>query len=200
MVKVTYIAALEGALKQFQVQKNNLSTTLEIYQKESERLTSELAQVRQDINLDPITGLFNKKAIASHITSWRQQHSPCSISAITIKITDFHKVEKEFGVLFTDIILSKIANKIASYVNDSGLPVRLNYDEFILFLPQIDNKIATEIGIKIRQGIQRMRFVSVRSDIKIPQINIDFSVSRMKEDDGIDDFINDSKMLLTSIS
>jgi diguanylate cyclase len=194
------IVALEEALNQFKVQKNNLSSTLEIYQKESERLTSELAQVRQEINLDPITGLFNKKAIASHLTSWHQQHSPCSISAIIIKITDFHQVEKDFGVLFTDIILSKIANKIASYVNDSGLPVRLNYDEFILFLPQIDNKIASEIGIKIRQGIQRMRFVSVRSDIKLPQINVDFSVNRMKEDDDIDDFINDSRLLLTSIN
>lgn len=191
------IIALEDAVNKFKVQTQQLTSKLETSQQESQKLSAELAKVRQEVNLDPITGLFNQKAIKSHFTAWHQQHNPCNIAAIVIKIEEFYEVEQEFGVLFSDIILSKIANKLASYVNDSGLPVRLNYDEFILLLPQIDNKIATEIGVKIRQGIQRMRFVSIKSSIKLPQININFKVNHMQEEDGIDNFINKSRLLLT---
>lgn len=191
------ITALERAVKKFKTQTAHLSEELERSQKESKKLASELAKVRQEVNLDPVTGLFNQKAIASHIATWQQQSTRCNIAAIVIKIEKFHDVELKFGVLFSDIILSKIAHKIASYVHDSGLPVRLNYDEFILLLPEIDKKTATEIGIKITQGVQKMRFVSVKSDVKLPQINITFGVNHMEESDELDTFISETRLLLT---
>ena len=191
------ILALENAVQQFKLQTQQLTKKLELSQKENEKLSSELTKARQSVNLDPTTGLFNPKVITSHVDAWHEEHDPCNIAAIAIKIEGVHEIEQEFGVLLADIILSKIANKISSYVNDSGLPVRLNYDEFILLLPQIDNKIATEIGIKIKQGIQRMRFVSIKTSIKLPQINTHFSVNHMVAGEKeIQSFISDTRLLL----
>ncbi|GAA0811623.1 hypothetical protein GCM10009111_04370 [Colwellia asteriadis] len=188
------ISSLTTATEDFKAQILHLSKQLECHQEDSQRLSAELTQARHQINLDKVTGLFNKKAISSHISAWQQQYTPCNIAAISIKIEEFNKIERDFGVLFSDVILTKIAHKIASYIHDSGLPVRFNYDEFILLLPQASHQTATEIGTKITQSIRKMRFVSIKSDIKLPQINSQFSVNHMEEGENIDDFLKKTKI------
>jgi diguanylate cyclase len=182
------ITALLEATKLFKQQQAQLAAQLAQSQQKNEKLAGELTKFRQEVNIDPVTGLFNQKAMLSHIEIW-QTEEQCSITAILVKVIDFNKLNQKFGAIFSDVILARIANKIASYVNDSGLPVRLGYDEFILFLPNIDTNVANEIGNKINQAINKMRFVSAKSAIEIPQMAIDFSANHKEVDESIDDFI-----------
>jgi len=182
------ITALQLATDAFKQQQTHLATQLEQSQQQNEKLAAELAQVRQEMSIDPVTGLFNQKSMIKHIESW-QQEEQCTVTAILVKIIDFNQLNQTLGVLFSDVILAKIASKIASYVNDSGLPVRLAYDEFILFLPNIDTNVANEIGDKISQSISKMRFVSAKSTVEIPQMAINFSANHKSAHEGLSDFI-----------
>jgi len=184
----TAITALQQATDSFKQQQTQLAEQLEQSQQKNEQLTVELAQTRQEMSIDPVTGLFNHKAMVSHIESW-QQEEQCSITAILVRVIDFNQLNHNFGVLFSDVILARIASKIASYVNDSGLPVRFSYDEFILFLPNINTDVANEIGNKISQSIGKMRFVSAKSAVEIPQMAINFSASHKQAHESINDFI-----------
>jgi len=182
------ITTLQQATDSFKQQQAQLAEQLEESQQKNEKLSVELAQIRQEMNIDPVTGLFNQKAMISHIDSW-QKEEQCSITAILVRIVDFNKLNQQFGILFSDVILAKIASKVASYVNDSGLPVRLGYDEFILFLPNINTDVASEIGNKIRQSISKMRFVSAKSTVEIPQMAINFSANQKPAHEDISVFI-----------
>ena len=89
--------------------------------------------------------------------------------------------------------MSKIAKKVASYVDDSGLPVRSASDEFIVLLPDVDGGIATEIAEKIKQGVEKLRFVSVQSGIRLPKMSVSLGVGEMEEKEGLNKFINRSR-------
>lgn len=186
------ITALQQATDSFKQQQAQLAEQLVQSQQQNEKLSGELAQVRQEMNIDPVTGLFNQKAMISHIESW-QQEEQCSITAIMVKVVDFNYLTQMFGVLFSDVILAKIASKVASYVNDSGLPVRLAYDEFILLLPNINTDVANEIGNKISQSISKMRFVSAKSAVEIPQMAISFNTRQKQNNESFDEFIETIK-------
>lgn len=182
------ITALQQATDSFKQQQNELAEQLEQSQQQNSKLAVELAQLREEMNIDPVTGLFNQKSMIKHIEAW-QQEEQCIVTAILVKIIDFNQLNQKLGGLFSDIILTKIASKIASYVNDSGLPVRLGYDEFILFLPNIETNVADEIGNKISQSISKMRFVSAKSTVEIPQMAIKHSTNHKLENESLNDFI-----------
>lgn len=183
------IIALQKATDTFKLQQAQLAEQLEQSQQKNKALSIELAHIRQQMNIDPVTGLFNEKAMISHIKSW-QKEEQCSITAILVKVMDFKHLNQIFGVLFSDVILAKIASKVASYVNDSGLPVRLSHDEFILFLPNTSINIASEIGEKISHSISKMRFVSTKSTVEIPKMAIEFITGQKQEDENLSDFID----------
>ena len=50
--------------------------------------------------------------------------------------------------------------KQGSYVGESGLPVRSAGDEFLILLPDVERNIAGEIAKKIKQGVEKLRFVN----------------------------------------
>ena len=185
---ISAITALQQATDLFKLQQAQLSAQLKHSHQQNAKLTQELAQVRQEMSVDPVTGLFNQQAMLSHIKAW-QQEEQCSITAILVKVLDLNSLNQQFGVLFSDVILTKIASKVASYINDSGLPVRLSYDEFVLFLPNIDISVANEIGNKIDQNINKMRFVSTKSTVEIPPMRITFSANNKELNESVDDFI-----------
>lgn len=192
----TAITALQQATDLFKQQQAQLGAQLEYSRSQNEHLAAELAQIRQEMSVDPVTGLFNQQAMLNHIKTW-QQEEQCEITAIIVKVLDLNILNQKFGVLFSDVILTKIASKVASYINDSGLPVRLSYDEFVLFLPNIDINVANEIGNKIDQNINKMRFVSTKSSVKIPQMKIIFSANHKESNESIDDFIKRIRSSLT---
>jgi diguanylate cyclase len=60
------------------------------------------------------------------------------------------------------------------------LPVRTANDEFIVLLPDVDNAIANEIAEKIKQGIEKLRFVNVQSGVRLPKISISCGTSEIQ--------------------
>jgi len=148
-----------------------------------------LLEARKDIYLDPVTGLHNIKSMSKHIDTWQSQDTEKLVSAIIISVDHFSQFSLQFGTLIGDVILSKIAKKISSYVDDSGLPVRSGHDEFIILIPDVDGGIANEIAEKIKQGIEKLRFVSVQSGVKLPQMNISFGISEMQNKEPVNQFM-----------
>ncbi len=193
------IASLQESTLAFKKQQQQIATQLHASQQQNQLLAAELAEVRQEINLDPVTGLFNKKSMQQHIDSWLKRDINCTINAIVVRVNHFNQFSNRYGVLLADVILAKVANKVASYVDDSGLPARTGHDEFVLLLPNIDNGIANEVGKKISQGVKKLRFVSVKSGVKLPQISVSFAVSEMKKGEALTAFINRTGQIIPPI-
>lgn len=190
------IAKLHHAFTVFKKQQQQLVEQLQQSQVQTKALTDELEEVRQEIYLDPVTGLSNRKAMSKHVETWLSEDSERCIAAIVINVDDFDQLNERFGALIGDVILSKIAKKVASYVDDSGLPVRSANDEFIVLLPDVDNIIANEIAEKIKQGVEKIRFVSVQSGVRLPQMSISCGTSEIQHKERLSQFINRTRKIM----
>jgi len=190
------VAKLHKASTLFKKQQLRLTEQLEVSQKKAQALESELLNVRKEIYLDPVTGLHNLKSMSKYIDTWQSQDSDKQVSAIIISVDHFDQFSLQFGALIGNVILSKIAKKISSYVDDSGLPVRSGHDEFIILIPDVDGSIASEIAEKIKQGIEKLRFVSVQSGVRLPQMNVSFGVSEMQNKEPINQFMKRTRKII----
>lgn len=194
------ITMLHQASREFKKQQQALVEQIELSQLQAKNLAAELEEVRQEIYLDPVTGLYNRKAMSKHVDTWLKDDADRSIAAIVISVDHFKAFSERFGMLIGDVILSKIANKISSYVDNSGLPVRSASDEFILLLPDMDGSIANEIAEKIKQGVEKLRFVSVKSGVRLPKMSISCGISEMQKKESLNQLLNRSRKSMASES
>jgi len=194
-VKVA-IAKLYRASTAFKKQQQQLAQQLQQSQIQTKALEDELEEVRKEIYLDPVTGLCNRKAMSKHVDTWLSEDAERGIAAIVISVDHFAQFNERFGGLIGDVILSKIAKKVASYVDDSGLPVRSANDEFIVLLPDVDNDIANEIAEKIKQGVDKIRFVSVQSGVRLPKMSISCGASEIQNKESLNHFINRTRKIM----
>lgn len=192
------LSKLYHASTHFKSHQHELTTQLELSQLQTQALEKELEEVREELYLDPVTGLYNPKAMTKHVDIWLSEDANKGIAAIVISVDYFSQFKERFGTLIGDVILSKIAKKVASYVDDSGLPVRSASDEFIVLLPGVDVDIAQEIAEKIKQGVQKLRFVSVQSGVRLPKMSISCGIGEMKNKEPLNQFINRSRKALVS--
>lgn len=181
------------ALKQ---QQKTFSEQIEHSQQRTTELKAELDEAKKDLYLDAITGLYNKKALTKHFDAWITNEPNQTIGALVIDVDRFREFSDKFGHLIGDVILSKIAQKIGSYVDDSGLPVRTGHHEFMILLPDVEQSIASEIAEKIRQGVEKIRFVSSKSGIRLPQMTISMGVTEYKNDESLDSLMARTKQAL----
>jgi len=190
---------IDQASKKFKNQIQTLNKELQQYRKQCKYLQLELTDIRKNIYLDPLTGLYNRKAMSKHLEAWFKEDPNKEIAAIVININQFSQITNKFGSLISDVLLTKIADKVASYVDDSGLPVRSAGDEFLILLPEIDNNIAKEIADKIRQGVEKMRFISSKSGIRLPKMTVSTGVNNFKSSENVNTIVSSTRKKITEI-
>ncbi|OKY27042.1 hypothetical protein BI291_10440 [Thalassotalea sp. PP2-459] len=193
------IQQIEQASKSFRQKQQQLSNQLIISKKQSQLLKAELAEIKKDIYLDPLTGLYNRKALNKNLEQWTLEDPNKQVAAIVVNVDKLSLVSEKFGGLISDVLLSKIANKIGSYVGDSGLPVRSGHDEFLILLPEVERNIASEIAEKIRQGVEKLRFVSSKSGVRLPHMTISMGVNDFTLSQNIDTVLNYTRTLVVDM-
>ena len=184
------IAMLHQASIHFKKQQQKLVEQIQRSKAQAQNLTVELEDVRKEIFLDPVTGLHNRKSMSKQVDTWLSDDVDRAIAAIVITVDDFNAFSERFGPLIGDVILSKIAGKVTNYVDGSGLPVRYASDEFIILLPDVDGGIANEIAQKIKEGVEKLRFVSVKSGVRLPKISISCGISEMQNKESLNQLIS----------
>lgn len=174
------LSRLKKDSTEFKLEQQKYAEQLKRSQRQATNLRAELEEVRKELYFDSLTQLYNRKAMTQHLELWHSENPNKQVAALVINIDHFSKFCQRFGPLIGDILLSKIAGKIGSYVDNSGLPVRSGGDEFLILLPDIESSIAKEIAEKIRQGVEKLRFISNKSGIKLPQVTVSIGVSQFK--------------------
>jgi len=197
---INAIKQIEKASTSFKQKQQQLTKQLVISKKQSLTLKSELEEVKKEIYLDPLTGLYNRKALDKHLDTWRNEDPNKHIAAIVISVDKLHLVNQNFGPLISDVLLSKIATKVGSYVGDSGLPVRSGHDEFLILLPEVEQSTANEIAEKIRQGVEKLRFISSKSGMRLPKMTVSTGVNGFKLSQNIQSIIQYARSELIDLT
>jgi len=187
---------LKDAARKIQYQQQLLASQLLDSKKQSTSLRKELNNVRDKLFIDPLTGLYNRKAMNQHVDTWFKDDPEKQVAAIVINVDDFDGFNQRFGQLISNVVLSKVAQKVSSYVDDSGFPVRTAGDEFFILLPDMHTNIAREIASKIQQGVDKLRFRSTKTGVSLPKLNMSFAISEMNIQESVERFIHRSRKLI----
>lgn len=194
------IKQIRQATHQFKAEQEKLAEQLLASQQSTDALRTELDDVKKEIYLDPLTGLYNRKAMTKHLDIWLSNDPNKQVAAIIVNIDQFSNMNEQFGPLISDVLLTKIANKISSYVGESGLPVRSAEDEFLILLPDVERNLAGEIAEKIRQGVEKLRFVSSKSGARLPQMTLSIGVSDYNVATSANAIVTQTRQLIDNIT
>lgn len=192
------LSQLAKTVEKLKQQQSILLKQLEQTEQQADSLSQEFSAARKEIYLDPVTRLYNRKALSKHFDTWVTDSPDRQIAALVVGVDDFAKFSNKFGSLLGDVILSKIANKVSNYVGESGLPVRTGNEEFLILLPDVEMSAANEIADKIRQGVEKIRFISSKSGIRLPQMTISLGVSEFKQAETLNSLLGRTKKALTN--
>lgn len=92
-----------------------------------------------DSAFDPGTGLLNKRAIKEYAIE-RIQNKAKGIYLAIVDIDDFKLVNDNFGHMYGDVVLSKLADIIRSVVKTRGVVGRFGGDEFMVVFEGVDTE------------------------------------------------------------
>jgi len=171
------VTQLQQNTSEFKQRQQKLQQQLLLANQQSHQLRHELEQLKQQRLLDPLTGLYNRLAMQNQLDIWFSEQPDRRVAAIAVNLDHFSRFNQEYGSTIGDVILSKVARKISSYVQSSGLPVRSGGEEFLILLPDVDLRSAGEIAEQVRRGVEKLRFVSSRSKKTLPKVTISLGVS-----------------------
>ncbi|MDX6583328.1 MAG: two-component system, cell cycle response regulator [Solirubrobacterales bacterium] len=121
-------------------------------------MSSEIEQ-RADATLDPLTGLLNRKALASRFAEIAEQASVARgwVSVIECDLDHFKRVNDEHGHGRGDAVLKDAAYTLRRNLRTFELVYRLGGEEFLIVLPGAGQAEATTAAERVRRGIEHAR-------------------------------------------
>lgn len=140
------------------------------------QLHSELLAAKQDLLLlsrtDPLTGVFNRRAILSQIEIElsRAQREKKNLNLFLLDIDYFKKINDTYGHMVGDDVLREVVKRISAVIRIYDSLGRFGGEEFLIVTPGAKEADAYTIGEKIRSAIGE-------TDISINGLKIRVTVS-----------------------
>jgi two-component system cell cycle response regulator len=104
---------------------------------------------------DPLTGLHNRRYMASHLDTLMKSASPAKpISFLILDIDYFKSVNDTHGHDVGDEVLREFANRISANVRGIDLACRHGGEEFVVVMPDTDGGFAFTVAERLRQSIE----------------------------------------------
>lgn len=117
-----------------------------------ERLNKHLSRLA---TLDPLTGVFNRRTmteLASKAIAASKRHGR-ALSLLIIDIDHFKRINDQFGHEAGDLALCRFVQLVGEVMRESDVIARLGGEEFVVILPDSDERTAIDIAERIRQRL-----------------------------------------------
>lgn len=123
---------------------------------QAEEALKRSAILEEKIQLDSMTGLYNRIYTEKHISRLLVDDKVGG-TLFVIDLDNFKRVNDHFGHLKGDEILKKAARVLADAVRKSDIAGRIGGDEFMVFLPEIQSRtIGEKRADEIIEGISHV--------------------------------------------
>lgn len=95
-------------------------------------------------NHDMLTGLYNRRFFEG-IMKRSKEEKETSYSVAMLDVDDFKKINDTYGHETGDKVLAAVSKCIESCLPENAVAVRWGGEEFVMYLPLVDNALALEI-------------------------------------------------------
>ena len=169
-------AALEAKLN-----NQTLQSKLESAQQETGKLREELELLKHETLIDPLTGLFNRRAMAQHLqTLWSETGS---LSVLAMDIDHFKRINDTYGHAIGDVVLRHVADVLRKSIRGEDVAIRFGGEEFLILLPNTDQEGAAKVAETIRCRVAALRLTRRHDNLTLDPFTISLGVSARRTDD-----------------
>ena len=169
-----------GEVKELKDVNRKFINKLEEQKHEIERLREELRKVKEEANIDPLTGLRNRRsferALSEFFRDFKRFGYPFSV--IMLDLDDFKEINDTYGHLAGDKVLKEVGNILRNYLRAKDVAARTGGEEFTIILPGITKDEAMLVAERLRKVIANH---TVEHEGKKIDFTASFGVAEMRE-------------------
>ena len=117
----------------------------------TEALSDVAQRLEQDVNRDPLTGLFNRRFMwewLEHQQRQAQRHD-YPVAAMMLDVDHFKRINDQHGHPVGDRVLQDLARQLTGWVRESDIVVRYGGEEFLILMPCCDQPLSREVAERI---------------------------------------------------
>jgi len=115
------------------------------------------ATLEYNMNHDQLTGLYNRRFFYSHVK--QEDENPENYAIAMIDIDNFKKINDNYGHKTGDAALVSLSMILQQLSSPKDVVVRWGGEEFIIFMPETDEKMAYEKLLKIQDAVRNNKTV-----------------------------------------
>ena len=161
------------------------------------RVGSRVVHYQQNLEyqtqIDPLTGLFNRRAFERKIAEEfeRAERYSHPVSVLLLDIDNFKNINDTYGHHGGDTALVKISETLKERTRRSDFPARYGGEEFVLILPETDQESALQVAGKIHEEIRSRSFGTCKSPFALT-VSIGLSSTATKHYSDWREMLNDA--------
>lgn len=114
-----------------------------------ENIDQDISQLRDEVKMDGLTGLGNRRSFDAVMDKLTSRHKPFSM--ILLDIDHFKKVNDTYGHLTGDEVLKFLSGMMEDLAGDRSLTFRYGGEEFVILTKHEDTTYALQIAERIRK-------------------------------------------------
>jgi len=159
-LKKALIQEIEQIRETVKEKQSQDSTQLEILSNQVNNLSVELERARTESLTDGMTGIYNRKAFDSHISTLVEKNSVsrAPFSLLMLDIDNFKKVNDDYGHRTGDRVILAIIGKCRQSIRGEDFLARYGGEEFVIILPGASLKNASKRAEHICKSIASTRY------------------------------------------
>jgi diguanylate cyclase (GGDEF)-like protein len=123
-----------------------------------------VSKLRHERDLDPLTGLFNRRGLERHAGGVRDARPGHTRVVVVCDLDRFKAINDTYGHDVGDAVLTAFAGIIRENVRKDDVVARTGGEEFVLVLERISELQAFALAERIRKAVEKTRFHGVRAN------------------------------------
>ncbi len=173
---------------------SQLQDKLSVMAEELVNLRNELQWVHEELMIDALTGLLNRKGFDQMLeeTAHEARQEQGQLCMLMIDVDHFKRINDNFGHIVGDEVLRFIAGKMREAVKGRDIVSRYGGEEFCIILPNTSLSGAMHIAEELRQTISASKLTRKRKDDYqvLDQITVSIGVAWYRKNEDPQDFVH----------
>ncbi len=159
------VAATQYETEQLRNQSETARLQAQALEVSNLELTQETDRLKKANLEDPLTGLYNRRALEHALAEAQSAGSAYAIAILDVD--HFKRINDRFSHLVGDEVLRQIAAILSGLIRKSELLARFGGEEFVLLMPDVGSADAVILCERLRSAVEAWSWVEQNTQLQV---------------------------------